>query len=137
MKKIALMSVADINNYGDIMFPLVMRFEIQKRIPSVEFRFFTPTSRTFCGELFYEYTKQNMLEYAPDAIIAAGGEVIHKYASSSSSLSTPFFSKQNTNVTSNSSANALAVSPAMVSALVLSILPCPSCVNGAMTGTTP
>lgn len=79
MKKIALMSVADINNYGDIMFPLVMRFEIQKRIPSVEFRFFTPTSRTFCGELFYEYTKQNMLEYAPDAIIAAGGEVIHKY----------------------------------------------------------
>ena len=32
---------------------------------------------------------------------------------------------------------AFAVSPAIVSAFVFSIFPCPSCVNGAITGTTP
>lgn len=48
-----------------------------------------------------------------------------------------FFSKQNINVTSKCFANALAASPAIVSAFVFNIWPCLSCVRGASTGTIP
>ena len=39
---IAIMSVADIDNYGDTLFPFISQQEILKRIPNANFRFFTP-----------------------------------------------------------------------------------------------
>lgn len=77
--KIALTSVADIKNYGDVLFSFIARQEILKRIPKAKFRFFTPTDIELENEHFYKYSKQNMVDYAPDAILTIGGEVIHKY----------------------------------------------------------
>lgn len=76
---IAIMSVADIDNYGDTLFPFISQQEILKRIPNANFRFFTPTNFIFEGTQFYGYTKENLLKYNPDAILVIGGEVIHKY----------------------------------------------------------
>ena len=79
MIKIALMSVSDIQNYGDILFPFIARQEILKNLPDTNFRFFTPTEFDFEDEHFYGYTKQALMEYNPDAVLVIGGEVIHKY----------------------------------------------------------
>ena len=35
--KVALMSVADIRNYGDVLFSFIARQEISKRIPNADF----------------------------------------------------------------------------------------------------
>ena len=56
--KIALMSVADIDNYGDTLFPFIAEQEIKKRIPDVEFRFFTPTDFCYNGTQFYGYNRK-------------------------------------------------------------------------------
>lgn len=77
--KVALMSVADIRNYGDVLFSFIARQEISKRIPNAEFRFFCPTEQIIENEKFYSYTRKNLNEYNPDAILVVGGEVIHKY----------------------------------------------------------
>ena len=77
--KIALTSVSDIKNYGDLLFPFIARQEIQKRIPGAKFRFFTPTSDVIEEQEFIEYSRKNIEEYAPDVILTIGGEVIHKY----------------------------------------------------------
>ena len=60
-----------------------------------------------------------------------------RLSSFSESLSTPFFSFFYIKVTLKVSAMALAVSPAMVSALVFRSCPFPSCVRGDITGTIP
>lgn len=77
--KIALMSVADIDNYGDTLFPFIAEQEIKKRIPDVEFRFFTPTDFCYNGTQFYGYSRKKLSSFAPNAILVIGGEVIHKY----------------------------------------------------------
>ena len=77
--KIALTSVADIKNYGDVLFSFIARQEILKRIPKAKFRFFTPTDIELQNEHFYKYSKQSLEDFAPDAILTIGGEVIHKY----------------------------------------------------------
>lgn len=77
--KIALMSVADIRNYGDILFSLIARQEILKYLPNAEFKFFTPTDYCIEGEIFQAYTRELLDEFSPDAIIVLGGEVIHRY----------------------------------------------------------
>ena len=58
--RIAIMSVADILNYGDTLFPFIARQEILKRLPNAKFRFFTPTNAVIEGENFYVYTLENM-----------------------------------------------------------------------------
>ena len=77
--KIALTSVADIKNYGDVLFSFIARQEILKRIPKANFRFFTPTDIRLENEHFYEYSRANIERFNPNAILTIGGEVIHKY----------------------------------------------------------
>lgn len=77
--KIALMSVADMGNYGDMLFPFVARNELMRRIPNATFRFYTPTERDVEGEHCFAYDLAGLREYAPDAVIVVGGEVIHKF----------------------------------------------------------
>ena len=78
--KIAIMSVADMRNYGDMLFPFVARYELAKRLGGgVEFRFFTPTAQVIEGERFYAYSYENLLAFNPDVIMVAGGEVIHRF----------------------------------------------------------
>lgn len=77
--KIALMSVADMGNYGDMLFPFVARNELKRRIPNATFRFYTPTERDVEGEHCFAYDLAGLREYDPDAVIVVGGEVIHKF----------------------------------------------------------
>lgn len=77
--KIALMSVADMGNYGDMLFPFVARNELKRRIPNATFRFYTPTERDVEGEHCFAYDLTGLHEYDPDAIIVVGGEVVHKF----------------------------------------------------------
>ena len=77
--KIALMSVADMGNYGDMLFPFVARNELKRRIPNATFRFYTPTERDVDDEHCFAYDLAGLREYDPDAVIVVGGEVIHKF----------------------------------------------------------
>lgn len=77
--RIALMSVADIQNYGDTLFPFIARQEILKRLPNAQIRFFTPTNDIIEGETFYGYSRESLDDFRPTSIIVIGGEVIHKY----------------------------------------------------------
>jgi hypothetical protein len=77
--KIALMSVADIGNFGDMLFPLVARELISAKLKQVGFRFFCPTEQKIEGEHFYAYSRTEVAAFEPDAILAIGGEVIHRY----------------------------------------------------------
>lgn len=77
MLKIAVLSLADINNYGDAFFPLVVRKELLKRLPDAEIEIVTNTNYN-CG--LYE-TKVYSKDYLScfDAIILGGGELISPY----------------------------------------------------------
>lgn len=75
--KIAITSLADINNYGDVFFPLVIKTELQKRFPDAQIDIVT---NTFYQCDFYEtkmYKREAMKQY--DAIIMGGGELISPY----------------------------------------------------------
>ena len=77
--RIALMSVADMQNYGDTLFPFVARRELRRRMRNVEFRFFTPTDQVIEGERFYSYSRENLNNFSPNVILVIGGEVIHEF----------------------------------------------------------
>lgn len=74
--KIAILSLADINNYGDVFFPYVFRKEIKKRIPNAEIDLVT--NMVVENELYQtvSYSLSKMKKY--DAIILAGGETVQR-----------------------------------------------------------
>lgn len=82
MTRIALCGVFDIPNYGDHLFPLVFRNEMDKRIPNCEVILFSPFEAT---ESFVEDSHiyslddmERMHKQNPfDAIVVGGGEIIH------------------------------------------------------------
>ena len=77
MLKIAILSYADFNNYGDTFFPIVMREELKNRLPDAHVELFTNIEFD-CG--LYKTTVYNK-EYLHDfdAIILGGGELISPY----------------------------------------------------------
>ncbi|MBO5341769.1 MAG: polysaccharide pyruvyl transferase family protein [Lachnospiraceae bacterium] len=75
--KIAIMSLADLNNYGDVFFPIVIKGELIKRLSDCQIDIITNTIYD-CG--IYKtkaYCDVNMKEY--DTIIMGGGELISPY----------------------------------------------------------
>lgn len=75
--KIAIMSLADLNNYGDVFFSIVMRGELIKRLQDCQIDIITNTPYD-CG--FYKtksYKDADMKDY--DTIIMGGGELISPY----------------------------------------------------------
>lgn len=77
--KIAMLSFADIDNYGDVFFPYIFKGEIIKRIPNAQLYFFTPSGKNFNDIKFQPYHKSTLSENNFTAIILAGGEIIHNY----------------------------------------------------------
>ncbi len=75
--KIALLSLADINNYGDVFFPYVCRAELQKRIPEAEFEIITNVRYDSGLYVTMAYEKEKMTQY--DAIVYCGGELVSPY----------------------------------------------------------
>lgn len=75
--KIAILSLADINNYGDVFFPVVIKKELIKRLPKADIDIITNT--LFECEFYQtkEYCYQELEQY--DAIIMGGGELISPY----------------------------------------------------------
>lgn len=76
--KIAILSFADIDNYGDTFFPYVVRKELARRIPDARITLVTLTGRPMAGLEFEKFSIRS-LEQNYDAVILAGGEVIHDY----------------------------------------------------------
>ena len=76
--KIAMMSFADINNYGDILFSHVFNMEMKERIAELEIDFFTPSTIDLEG-YHYEGYERNKIDGNYDAIFLAGGEVVHLF----------------------------------------------------------
>lgn len=75
--KIAIVSLADINNYGDAFFPVIVEEELKKRLPDAQIDLIT---NTIYNSGFYEtkkYCYEELKEY--DAIILGGGELISPY----------------------------------------------------------
>jgi len=74
--KIAVLSLADIGNYGDMFFPFIFRAELLRRFPNAKIDLITNTE--FACSLYetnkYEFNK--MSDY--NAIILAGGETIQR-----------------------------------------------------------
>src|SRR5690554_110985 len=76
--KVAMLSFADIDNFGDILFSDVFESEINRRIPGVRIDFYTPTSFSCNGRSYKSlYEADNFTGY--DAVVLAGGEVVHFY----------------------------------------------------------
>ena len=75
--RIAVLSLADINNYGDAFFPLVLKAELLKRVPDAEIELITNTEYD-CGlYCTTAYSKEYLSGF--DAVILGGGELISPY----------------------------------------------------------
>lgn len=75
--KIAVLSLADINNYGDVFFPYLLKNELLERIPDAQIDIVTNTHYD-CGlfkSIPYEY--EAVCKY--DAIVMGGGELISPF----------------------------------------------------------
>lgn len=75
--KIAVLSLADINNYGDVFFPIVARAELQKRMPEANIELITNTEYKNGLYTTRAYTREHIAQF--DAIILAGGELISPF----------------------------------------------------------
>lgn len=78
IKKIALFSFADINNYGDLFFTHIFKHELESRTKDLLIDFYTPTNALIEGIYYKSYSREN-IEGKYDALILAGGEVIHQF----------------------------------------------------------
>jgi len=76
--KIAVLSFADIDNFGDILFAHVVEGEIKKIDNHATIDFFSPTDYEHADRIYKSFDcEEDYSEY--DAILLAGGEVIHFY----------------------------------------------------------
>lgn len=76
MTRVAVFSFADIDNYGDILFSHVVRSELLRRREDLILDFITPTDAVIDGERYRHYDRE-AIDGAYDALVLAGGEVVH------------------------------------------------------------
>ncbi len=77
--RVAILSFADFQNYGDALFAFVIRGEIKRRLKNVEFKFFCPSYVQIEDISFETYSHSAMEAFKPDLILLAGGETVHKH----------------------------------------------------------
>ncbi|MGD9539760.1 polysaccharide pyruvyl transferase family protein [Methylocystis sp.] len=77
--RIAILNYADVRNFGDVLFPLVIEKEIRARLPAATIEFITPTGDTWAG-MFSRRLDRVQLELF-DALILGGGEIVHRFDS--------------------------------------------------------
>src|SRR5690606_1041638 len=99
--RIAMLSFADINNYGDILFSHVFKAEITKRLPSASIDFYTPSTIELEGFSYEGYLREK-LDGNYDAIFLAGGEVVHLFDERTWA---PIYEKQNKKVVSKNASD--------------------------------
>ena len=49
MVRIAILNYADVRNFGDVLFPMVVAREIRMRIPAADLQFVTPTGSSWAS----------------------------------------------------------------------------------------
>src|SRR5690554_6523500 len=76
--RVAMLSFADIDNFGDVLFSYVVEKELSRRMENVTIDFFTPTDFSAHGRVYRSFS-QHMPFSGYDALILAGGEVVHCY----------------------------------------------------------
>ncbi len=74
--KIAVLSLADINNYGDMFFPYIFRLELQSRLPTAKIDLYT--NMQYHCDIYdtAEYSRNRLLDY--NAVILAGGDTVQR-----------------------------------------------------------
>ena len=75
-RSIALLSFADIDNYGDKFFATIGSAELLRRLPDASIVLFSPTGATVEGAQYVAY-ERSALQNGFDAAILLGGEVVH------------------------------------------------------------
>ncbi len=71
-----MFSFGDINNYGDLLFAHIFGMEMRSRLKGVPIDLYAPTSGNFQGLQYNAYSRRK-IEGRYDALILAGGEVVH------------------------------------------------------------
>lgn len=77
MIHVGILNYADVRNFGDVLFPLIVAHEIRARIPTVEISYITPTGSAWGG---MESTKLDDADVEGfDALLLGGGEIVHRF----------------------------------------------------------
>ena len=74
---IAILNYADVRNFGDVLFPMVVAREIGARIPSAQFQFLNATGSSWAGLHSVRIDQVELRTF--DAIILGGGEIVHRH----------------------------------------------------------
>jgi len=77
MKKLAMLTFADIDNYGDTFFPYVFVEEMKKRLPGYTIDVLANQACNFGPVTCEKYNLEQLTQY--DAVVLAGGEVVHDF----------------------------------------------------------
>jgi hypothetical protein len=75
--RIGLLNYADVRNFGDVLFPLVLAQEIGARLPDSRIDFVTPTGSSWAGMRSTRFDEADLTSF--DALILGGGEVVHRH----------------------------------------------------------
>lgn len=75
--KIAILNYSDVRNFGDVLFPVIIRDEIVRRIEGADIEFFNPTGDWWGGIDSRVYNLGDLDGF--DAIILGGGEIVHRH----------------------------------------------------------
>ena len=74
--KIAILNYADVRNFGDVLFPLIVAHELSKRLPDAQIDYVTPTGSSWAGMTSIRLDAAELASY--DALILGGGEIVHR-----------------------------------------------------------
>jgi polysaccharide pyruvyl transferase WcaK-like protein len=74
--RIGILNYADVRNFGDVLFPMVVARELGARRPGFEIDFITPTGAAWAGMTSHRFDRVDLEAY--DALILGGGEVVHR-----------------------------------------------------------
>lgn len=75
--KIGILNYNDVRNFGDVLFPMIIRDEILRRIASATIEFFNPTGDCWGGIDSRAYNLHDL--ECLDAIVLGGGEIVHRH----------------------------------------------------------
>jgi Polysaccharide pyruvyl transferase len=75
-QKIAILHYADVRNFGDVLFPLLVAHEVRSRLPDAELRFINATGDTWAGIQSVRLDHADLKSL--DAAILGGGEIVHR-----------------------------------------------------------
>ena len=77
--KVAIMSLGETLNYGDILFAPVLEKKIKEVYSDVECKYFTSEDASVENIRYYQYSEEALDDFQPNLIIACCGEFIHKH----------------------------------------------------------